>query len=386
MTDMVTTGSPPAASPAPAARGVASDPRPAAPPMPSGWQPVRNSRTVLLIACGAMIVGVLAVLAAWRLPPFDSAVQRTENAYVRGQTTVISPQVSGYVWHVYVQDYEIVRRGQVLVKIDDRIYRQRVEQARATLDAQRANLANNVQSLESRRAAVASADAAVGNAQAQLVRAQADQRRADDLVSDGSLSVREVDQTRAALRQAQATLAQSRAARDSARQDVISVRVNRGSLAASVEGAMAALHAAEIDLENTVVRAPEDGRLGDVGVRAGQYVINGTQLVFLVPPRLWVIANYKEAQTARMAPGQHAWFTVDALEGAKVLGTVERIAPAAGSEFAVLKPDNATGNFTKVAQRISVRIAVNRDQPLATKLRPGMSVEARVDTTGAKRP
>ncbi|WP_369691249.1 HlyD family secretion protein [Sphingobium amiense] len=347
---------------------------------------MRNSRTVVVISIAAVLVGVLAILAAWRLPPFDSAVQRTDNAYVRGQTTVISPQVSGYVWHVYVQDYEVVRRGQILVKIDDRIYRQHVEQARAALDAARANLANNVQSLASKKAALASAEASVRNAQAQLLRGQADQRRADDLVRDGSLSVREVDQTRAALRQAEAGVAQSIAARDSATQDVLSVDVNRGSLKAAVEGAMAALHAAEIDLENTVVRAPQDGRLGDVGVRAGQYVTNGTQLVFLVPRRLWVTANFKEAQTARMAPGQPAWFTVDALEDAKVRGHVERIAPAAGSEFTVLKPDNATGNFTKVAQRISVRISVDPGQPLGEKLRPGMSVEAHVDTTGARRP
>jgi len=359
---------------------------PPAPPTPSGWQPVRNSRRVVVISCIAVVLGIVAILAAWRLPPFASAVQRTENAYVRGQTTAISPQVSGYVWKVFVQDYEVVRRGQVLVKIDDRVYRQRVEQARAVLDAQRANLANNVQSLGSKKAAVSSADAAVRNAQAQLQRAVADQRRADDLVRDGSLSVREVDQTRAALRQAQAALAQSIAAGDSATQDVVSVNVNRGSLKAAVEGALAALHAAEIDLENTVVRAPEDGRLGDVAVRVGQYVTNGTQLVFLVPPRLWVTANFKEAQTARMVPGQRAWFTVDALEGAEVVGRVERIAPAAGSEFTLIKPDNATGNFIKVAQRISVRIAVDPGQSLAARLRPGMSVEARVDTSREPRP
>jgi len=368
-----------APAPAPAAPVVA-------PPVASGWQPVRNSGRVIMIVAVVVIAGVLAVLAAWRLTPFNSAVQRTENAYVRGQTTIISPQVSGYVSGVMVQDYELVRLGQPLVQIDDRIYRQRVEQAQAQLDAARAALANSVQSLASRKAARTSAQAAIGNAQAQLSRAQADQHRADDLVQDGSLSVREVDQTRAALRQAEAVLLQADAARDSAYQDVVAVGVNRGSLRASVEGAQAAVHAAQIDLEHTTIRAPEAGRLGDVGVRNGQYVTNGTQLVFLVPDRLWVIANYKEAQTARMAPGQKVWFTVDALEDERVDGHVERIAPAAGSEFAVIKSDNATGNFTKVAQRISVRIAVDRGQRLAAKLRPGMSVEAHVDTTGAARP
>jgi multidrug resistance efflux pump len=358
----------------------------AAAPKPSGWQPARNSSRVIWIVSGIVLVGVLAILSAWRLPPFDTAVQQTEDAYVRGRTTVISPQVSGYVWKVLVQDYEEVHAGQPLVTIDDRVYRQHVEQARAQLDAQRANLANNAQSLASRAAARAAADAAVVNARAQLERTLADQRRAVDLVKDGSLSVREADQTRAALRQAEAAVIQAVAARNSSIQDIVSVKVNRGSLSAGVEAAEAALHAAEIDLEHTVVRAPDSGRLSDVGVHVGQYVTNGTQLFFLVPSQLWVIANYKEAQTSRMAAGQPAWFEVDALEGAPVQGHVERIAPAAGSEFTVLKPDNATGNFTKVAQRISVRIVVDPNQALSARLRPGMSVEARVDTTGTRKP
>jgi multidrug resistance efflux pump len=224
------------------------------------------------------------------------------------------------------------------------------------------------------------------NANAQLLRAAADDKRAQDLVTDGSISVREADQTKAALRQAQAAVSESVAGQNSAAQDIVSVNVNRGSLQASVEAAQAALHAAQIDLEHTTIRAPEAGRLGEVGVREGQYVTNGTQLVFLVPPSLWIIAAYKEAQTAGIRPGQRAWFTVDALEGAKIAGHVERIAPAAGSEFAVIKSDNATGNFTKVAQRISVRISVDPHQDLAAHLSPGMSVEARVDTSSGATP
>ena len=354
-------------------------------PTPSGWRPVRNSWGVIAIVTVIAVVGALSVLAAWRLPPFDSAVQRTENAYVRGQTTIISPQVSGYVWQVRVQDYQQVQAGQILVKIDDRTYRQRVEQLQAALDAQSANLANNVQTLASRKAARLSSDAALTNMKAQLLRAEADQRRADDLVKDGSISVREADQTRAALRQAESAVDQALAARESATQDVRTVVVNRSSLQAGVEGAEAALHAAEIDLSNTVIRAPETGQLSDIGVRVGQYVTNGTQLLFLVPRHLWVIANYKEAQTSRMALGQRAWFTVDALDNGRVNGHVEQIAPAAGSEFAVLKPDNATGNFTKVAQRISIRIAVDPGQPLGARLRPGMSVETRIDTSNGPR-
>lgn len=348
-------------------------------PVGSGWRPPRLGRSATVIVILIALAGVLLVLAAWRLPPFDTAIQTTENAYVRGQTTVISPQVSGYVAQVLVQDYQDVKAGQPLARIDDRIYRQRVEQAKAVLAGQSATLANSAQSARSRAAGLGAQEAAVANAAAQLLRAQADMRRVDDLVTDGSVSLRERDQTRAALRQAEAGVAQAKAAREIATQDVRSVTVGRGGLEAGVEGAQAALRLAQIDLANTVIRAPESGRLSDVGVRNGQYVTSGTQLLFLVPPRVWVIANYKEAQTAQMQPGQPVTFTVDALANARLNGHVERLSPAAGSEFAVLKPDNATGNFTKIAQRIAVRISIDPDQPLARRLRPGMSVQTRVD-------
>ena len=327
------------------------------------------------------IGGVLAVLAAWRLPPFATSNQSTDNAYVRGRTTVIAPQVSGYVTKVYVRDFADVTAGQPLVQIDDRIYRQRVDQATAQVDAQNATLANAQQTERSRTASLAAQTAAVANAEAQLMRAQADMNRVNDLVTDGSVSQRERDQTLAALRQAQAAVQQARAAREIAQQDIRTVQVGRGGQRAGVSGAEAARRLAQIDLANTVIRAPEAGRLSEVGVRVGQYVTAGSQLMFLVPPETWVIANFKEAQTARMAVGQPATFTVDGLGGAKLTGRVERISPAAGSEFAVLKADNATGNFTKVPQRIAVRIRIDPGQQLIQRLRPGMSVQASVDTT-----
>jgi len=161
---------------------------------------------------------------------------------------------------------------------------------------------------------------------------------------------------------------------------VRTVTVGRGGLEAGVENARAALRLAEIDLANTIIRAPQAGQVSEVGVRLGQYVAAGTQLLFLVPRNVWVVANFKEAQTARMAPGQRAIVSVDALGGAELVGRVQQLAPAAGSEFSVIRPDNATGNFVKVPQRIAVRIALDPEQPLAARLRPGMSVEARVDT------
>jgi multidrug resistance efflux pump len=351
-------------------------------PVASGWRPPRTSRTAMWVIVVLAIIGIAAVLAAWRLPPFTSAAQSTDNAYVRGRTTVISPQVSGYVTQVLVRDFDLVAQGQALVRIDDRIYRQRIEQAGATVAAQSATLANADQAARSRAASLQAQAAAVANAQAQLLRAQADMARVNDLVTDGSVSLRERDQTLAALRQAQAGVLQAKAAREIARQDIRTVAVGRGGQQAGVSGAEAARRLAQIDLDNTIVRAPEAGRLSEVGVRLGQYVTAGSQLMFLVPPDTWVIANFKEAQTARMAVGQHASFTVDGLGGERLTGRVEKISPAAGSEFAVLKSDNATGNFTKVPQRIAVRIRIDPGQRLIDRLRPGMSVQAHVDTAG----
>jgi multidrug resistance efflux pump len=340
--------------------------------------PFQSKATIPAIAIA--IVGVLLILYAWRLWPFSSARQTTENAYVRGSVTVVAPKVDGYVAQVRVQDYMRVKAGQVLVELDDRNYRQRVDQARANLAAQQANLSNSTQARRVREAAVANVEAQLKAAQANLARAQADMRRASALVGDGSLSQRERDQTLATLRQAEAGLGQAQAARRSADEDVRSVIVNRDALTAAVANAEAALRLAEIDLANTRIHAPQDGQLGEIGVRLGQYVTPGTQLMQLVPQRVWVVANFKESQTARIRPGQSASFRIDALDGATLRGHVERLSPATGSEFSVIKTDNATGNFTKVAQRLPVRIAIEPDQELAARLRPGMSVEATVDT------
>ncbi len=164
------------------------------------------------------------------------------------------------------------------------------------------------------------------------------------------------------------------------RQDLQSIIVNRDSLNADIANAEATVELARIDLQNTHIIAPRDGTLGEVGVRLGQYVTAGTQLVSVVPKSKWVMANFKETQLYGMKVGQPVTFTVDALRHAELTGRIEAFAPAAGSEFSVIKSDNATGNFTKITQRLSVRIAIDEDQPDAARLAPGMSVVVRVDT------
>ncbi|MEQ5843948.1 HlyD family secretion protein [Paraburkholderia acidicola] len=346
----------------------------------SGWHPPKKSRLTVIIIVVLALCAIGVVLRAWRLPPFAGPFEDTNNAYVRGFVTTISSQVSGYVTSVPVDDFLEVKAGQILVTVDDRIYAARVAQAQANLEAQQAAFDNSAQSQRSRELATRSQDANIAAARAQQVRAEADMRRADALVKDGSLSKREYDQTRAALLAAQAALQQAVAGRSIGTEDVRTVLVARPGLKAAIDSAKAALRSAQVDLENTVIRAPVDGQLSEVGVRNGDYVTAGTQMMSLVPHFVWIVANYKEAQTHRMRPGQPVTFRVDALGDAELHGHVERISPATGSEFAAIKPDNATGNFVKVAQRIAIRISVDPGQEQAKRLRPGMSVETAVDT------
>ncbi|MBD8574354.1 HlyD family secretion protein [Pseudomonas syringae] len=331
-----------------------------------------------LIALG----GILIVLYAWQLPPFTSPIQSTENAQVHGQTTLIGPQLSGYVHEVTVQDFQHVKAGDLLVRLDDRIYRQRLEQAQAQVGVQEAALANNLQQRRSAQATIAQREASLQSSIAQGQKAAADLKRNQALVTDGSVSRSELDVARAADAQARAAIAEARAAVQIAREDLQTVIVNRDSLTAQVANAQAAVELARIDLDNTRITAPRDGQLGQIGVRLGAYVNSGAQLMALVPDTLWVIANMKETQMAHVRLGQPVSFTVDALNHQKLTGRVERISPATGSEFSLLPADNATGNFVKIAQRIPVRISVDAGQELARRLRPGMSVVISIDTAG----
>ncbi|PKH20359.1 HlyD family secretion protein [Pseudomonas fluorescens] len=363
---------------------IASTPEGATPPGAAVTEP-RSLRVRILSSLGfaaVAIVGVLIVLYAWQLPPFSSAVETTENALVRGQVTIIGPQLSGYVFEVPVQDFQYVKAGDLLVRLDDRIYKQRLDQALAQLAVQKASLANVVQQRNSAEATIKLRQAALVDSQAQARKSTADLRRNEELISDGSVSKRELDVTRAANAQTVAAVAQAQASLEIARQDLQTVIVNRGSLEAAVASAEAAVELARIDLSNTRITAPRDGQLGQIGVRLGAYVNSGAQLMALVPKQLWVIANMKETQMDNVQVGQPVTFTVDALNHRRFHGTVQHISPATGSEFSLLQADNATGNFVKIAQRVPVRITVDPDQTESERLRPGLSVVVSIDTAG----
>ncbi|WP_047513355.1 HlyD family secretion protein [Rhizobium sp.] len=332
-----------------------------------------------LIAIIAGIAGILLVLYAWRLPPFVTSVETTDNAYIRGYVTIMSPQVNGYIVDVPVKDYQQVKQGDVLAKIDDRIYAQKLAQARSALEGQKASLENSRQSELSAKATIASSQAQIDSANASLKRAQLAWDRISNLNDRGIASASESEQAQATLEEAKAALNQAQSALEVSKQNLATIIVNRSLLEANVASAEATVHLAEIDLQNTSILAPRDGHLGEIGVRLGQYVAVGTQLMAVVPEEVWVVANFKETQLEGMQVGQPVSIVVDALGRQRLTGRIERFSPAAGSEFAVIKADNATGNFVKIAQRVGVRISIDPGQPAAKGLGPGLSVVVSVD-------
>ena len=296
---------------------------------------------------------------------------------------MLSPQVNGYVVEVLVKDFETVAAGQPLVRIDDRLYAAAVAQA----DAQRANAAaqfdNFDQTQAQNQATLAASRATLASSEGELARSNAELARVEDLAGRGSVSLNERDRVRASNRLASANVEKARADIRIGEERIKATRVSKGGLQAQVQAAEAQLATARINLSNTVVRAPAQGQVSEVSVRLGQYVSAGSQLLFLVPRQLWVVANFKETQTGRMQVGQPASLRADALKGQRFSGRVQQLAPATGSEFAVLKADNATGNFTKVVQRLPVRIALDPGQAGADRLRPGMSVVVTVETSAS---
>ncbi len=327
------------------------------------------------------ILGVATVLYAWQLPPFTSTIHATNDAFVRGRVTMIAPQLAAYVAEVPVTDYQQVKKGDVLVKLDDRIYQQQLEQAEGALAQQRSALDNYQQNRASKQASLDYARAQMEAAQAALQRAQADANRSESLLASGLTPQSGNDQVRAALLQAQSGVAQAQANISVAEQNLALVEGSVPALQGAVRSAEAAVELAKINLANTLVTAPVDGVLGEVTARVGQFVSTGSQLTSVTPAYRWVVANFKETQMFGIHVGQPAMFKVDALNHAELRGHITEISPATGSEFSVIKPDNATGNFTKIAQRIPVRIELDPDQELVERLLPGMSVEVSVDTS-----
>ena len=357
-------------------------PMPPKEPIPdaTGWSPKKKSYFNLGLLIALIIIGVLLILYAWKLPPFTPTVQQTNNAFVKGQTTIISPQVSGYVTEVAVQDFENVQAGDLLVKIDDRAFLQQLEQAQANIEVAMTDRSSNAQDTGTSQAQIEARKADLYSAKVSVDSAREDVKRYQGLDAIGAVSKAEVAHAQAQLAQAQAGVQQAEANLQVALEASKKTSGSRSSLDANIKNAEAVAKQAQINLDNTIITAPESGQLSQVSVKAGQYVSAGTQLMYVVPKGVWIIANFKETQVANMTVGEPATIHVDALDGATFRGQVSNISPATGSEFSAGAANPATGNYIKIAQRIPVRIDLEQGQPELAQLRPGMSVSVDVDT------
>ncbi|WP_201581452.1 HlyD family secretion protein [Psychrobacter glacincola] len=357
-------------------------PMPPKEPIPdaTGWSPKKKSYFNLGLLIALIIIGVLLILYAWKLPPFTPTVQQTNNAFVKGQTTIISPQVSGYVTEVAVQDFENVQAGDLLVKIDDRAFLQQLEQAQANIEVAMTDRSSNAQDTGTSQAQIEARKADLYSAKVSVDSAREDVKRYQGLDAIGAVSKAEVAHAQAQLAQAQAGVQQAEANLQVALEASKKTSGSRSSLDANIKNAEAVAKQAQINLDNTIITAPESGQLSQVSVKAGQYVSAGTQLMYVVPKGVWIIANFKETQVANMTVGEPATIHVDALDGIKFRGQVSNISPATGSEFSAGAANPATGNYIKIAQRIPVRIDLEQGQPELAQLRPGMSVSVDVDT------
>ncbi|MET0889588.1 MAG: HlyD family secretion protein [Stenotrophomonas maltophilia] len=324
----------------------------------------------------------------------------TDNAYVRADIATISPRVTGYIVNVGVRDNQRVAKGDVLATLDDRDYRMRVARAegavaaaKAALDAQYAAIANLDAQGERQRSVIAATTADVQARQADHRQATLEYRRERALEHQQASDARHLEAADASATRTEAAVQAARATAEASRAYAKVLATERQRSAAALDEARGALLQAEaglalanLDLEHTVIRAPMGGTIGQRAARVGAYVGPGSPLMAIVPNEVYVIANYKEVQLEGVTPGQRVEVEVDALGGRVLKGRVESFAPASGAQFALLPPDNATGNFTKIVQRIPVRIAVDADQPTLSSLRPGMSVVASINTRPESNP
>jgi len=333
-------------------------------------------RTAVL---GALAVGAVAFGVHWWQT--GRWLESTDNAYVRADIAVITPRIAGEIVEVAVRENQLVKKGEVLVRIDPRDYQARLANAQAQVAQAEAALVANSRQQEMQAAMIDEARASLNAAEADRVRVRKDYERASSLVKDGVATQARLDTASAGYQSAQATVTRGSAALKAARTQIGTLEAERARLEAQLQATKAAEQLAALDLEATVLRAPSDGLVGNLAAKLGERVSPGLRLLSLVAAgTVWVEANYKETQLTHVAVGQPVLVHVDAFPDAEIKGRVESVAPASGAEFALLPADNATGNFTKIVQRVPVKVTLEVPAELADKLRSGMSVEAEINT------
>lgn len=346
--------------------------------------PTRHRKKRLLsIAIGAVIVaGIVYGIHWWSVGRF---IEDTDDAYVGGDVTVIGPKVPGYIAQVAVTDNQFVHAGDLLVKIDDRDYRAALAKADGAVAAQEALLANLDATGKLQEAVIRQAQASVAAADAETQRSRDDEARYRDLSSRSAVSIESAQRADATYKTARADSDKAQAALIAAQRQVDVIESQKQQARAALQQAKAEQDIARLNQGYTELRAPVDGVVGNRRARAGAYAAAGSQLLSVVPAHgLWVDANFKEDQLARMSPGQAVTIRADVLPGRVFHGHLASLAPATGAQFSVLPPENATGNFTKVVQRVPVRVVLDAADDQLGVLRPGLSVVADVDTRARK--
>ncbi|WP_338498842.1 HlyD family secretion protein [Pseudomonas sp. WP18] len=337
-------------------------------------------KPIALTLAATLVLGGLTYLLAPGL--FGKRVQQSTNdAFVSADYTLVVPRVAGFIKEVLVQDNQQVKAGQLLALIDDRDLHAAAQAADAQTLVARAQLENARATLERQASVIAQAQANVVAAKAQMAFAEHERNRYQHLAGVGAGTVQNAQQAQTRIDQATAQLARATAVLAAERKQVEILTAQRDAAEGGLKRAQAALEIASFELSYTRIVAPQDGMVGERAVRVGAYVTPGSKLLAVVPlAQAYVVGNFQETQLTDVQPGQRVSVRVDSFGGQALLGRVQSIAPATGVTFAAVKPDNATGNFTKVVQRIPVKIVLDPDQPLAQRLRVGMSVEASIDT------
>jgi membrane fusion protein (multidrug efflux system) len=335
-------------------------------------------RTLLVAAI--LVVGICVTKLSsywWQVGRF---MESTDDAYVGGNVTVIAPEVSGYISQITVTDNQEVHAGDLLVKLDDRDYRASLDKANAEVAMQQASLANLEATRELQESIIAQARAVMAAADAETTRTHDDQVRFQNLLGTGAISIQDFQKADADYQEALASGRKALAALNAAQEQLVVIATQKQVAQAVLQQAFAQRESAQLNLGYTELRAPIDGLIGNRSARTGAYANSGAQLISLVPSRgLWIDANFKENQLGLVRPGCPATVEVDSISGKIFRGHVVSIAPATGAQFSILPPENATGNFTKIVQRVTVRIVLDDEAEALGQLRPGLSVTAKVN-------
>ncbi len=325
-----------------------------------------------------------AAFFGWQYWTVWRVQQSTDDAYVQADVVFIAPKVAGYLHTVNVEDNQPVKAGDVLATIDPRDYQAAVDQATADVAEASATIDSDKAQLQEQLAVIQEAQATITSDQAAATFADLNDKRFGTLARDGFGTLENAQQAASQTAQATAQIARDKAALLAAEKQVDTLDAAIEQAKATLAHNRAVLDQAKLNLGYTVLRAPVDGVIGARTLRVGQYVQPGTDLLAVVPLQsTYIVANYKETQLAGVKPGQPVGIAIDTFPGVSVRGTVDSLAPASGEEFALLPPDNATGNFTKIVQRIPVKITIDRTDPLAGQLRPGMSVTTTIEVGGS---